>query len=50
LILNYKRVDLDWIQGRNFLQWGQWGTGTGCPERSWMPHYWKHSRPSCTGL
>jgi len=25
-------------------------TGTGCPERQWRPHPWKHSRPGWTGL
>jgi len=27
-----------------------WNTGTGCPERQWRPHPWKHSRPGWTGL
>jgi len=30
-------LDLDWIYGRNFLQKGWWNTGTGCPERWYMP-------------
>jgi len=33
MALNYGRVDLDWIQGRSFLQRGCWNTGRGCPER-----------------
>ena len=28
----------------------RWNTGTGCPERQWRPHPWKHSRPVWTGL
>jgi len=33
MVLNYGTVDLDQIEGRIFLQWGWWNTGTGCPER-----------------
>jgi len=33
MVLNSKRVDLDCTEGRHFLQWGWWNTGTGCPER-----------------
>jgi len=33
-----------------YSQWGWWNTGTGCPERYWRPHPWKHSRPGWTGL
>jgi len=33
LVLNWKRVDSDKIQGRHFLWWGRWNTGTDCPER-----------------
>jgi len=34
MVLNQKRVGLDWIKRRNFLWWGWWNTGTGCQE-SW---------------
>ena len=33
-----------------FLQWGGWGTGTGCPERLWLPLPWQCSRPGWMGL
>jgi len=42
--------DLDWIEGRHFLRWEWWGTGTGCPEKLWMPPPWKCSRPGWMGL
>lgn len=45
-VLNWKRLCLNWIQGRNFLLWGGWDTETGCPEKLWMCHYWKCSK-SC---
>ena len=32
--------------GRNFWQWGWLGPGTGCPEKLWMPHPWRHTKPS----
>ena len=44
------RAGSDWVQGRNFLPWGWWGPGPGCPERWSMPHPWEHSRPGWTGL
>ena len=28
---------------------GWWGTGTGSPEKLWMPHPWRHSKPGCMG-
>ena len=34
----------------NRSYWGWWNTGTGCPERCFMPPPWKHSRPGWTGL
>jgi len=37
MALNWKRADLDRILGRNYLLWGWWDTGTGCPARLWMP-------------
>ena len=44
MALNWIRIDLDWIQGRNFLWWVWWDTETGCPKKLWMPHHWKCSR------
>lgn len=35
---------------KSFLQWGLWNTGTGCPEKWWMPHPQKGSRPRWMGL
>lgn len=35
---------------KKFLQWGSWGTRTGCPERWWMSYPWRHLRSSCIGL
>jgi len=29
---------------------GGWFTGTGCPERWWMSHLWRHSRSGWMGL
>jgi len=29
---------------------GWWGTGTGCPERLWLPPPWKCSRPGWMGF
>jgi len=31
--------------GRNSSPWGWWNTGTGCPEKLWMPPPWKWWRP-----
>ena len=31
------------------LQGEWWGAGTGCPERLWMPHPWRCSRPGWMG-
>lgn len=28
-------------KGRYFSLWGQWGTGTGHPEKLWVPHPWE---------
>ena len=50
MILNWKRVDLDGIQGRNSLWWRWWETGTGCPQKLWVPHHWHFSRPGWTRL
>ena len=36
--------------GGNSLLRGWWGTGTGCPEKLWMSHTWKCSRPGWMGL
>ena len=35
----WKRVGLDYILGRNSLLRGWWDTGTGCPEKLWLPHH-----------
>jgi len=51
MVLNWKRVNSDYIQGRIFsLWWGRWNTGAGCPESWQMPHPWQHSRSGWTGL
>jgi len=34
--------------GRNFALRGGQGAGKGCPEKLWMPHPWRHSRPGWT--
>jgi len=31
------------IAKKHLREW--WGTGTGCPEKLWMPHPWRQSRP-----
>ena len=38
------------LEERNSLLWGWWGTGTGCPEKLWMPPPWACSSPGWTGL
>lgn len=43
------RINSKWSWGRNVLWWWWWGTGTGCPEKLWMPHPWKCSRPDWMG-
>lgn len=43
-VLNWKWADFNKVLGRNFLLWGWWDTGTGCPEELRMPHPWKCSR------
>ena len=50
MALNWKREDLDYTSGRNFLLWGWGDTGTGCPARLWMPPPSKHSKPGWIGL
>ena len=47
--LKFREI-LDWIKGRNVLQYGWWGTRSGCPERWWMPHPWRNSGSGWTGL
>jgi len=32
MVLNWKRVGLDWTKGRNSLRWGWWDSGMGCLE------------------
>ena len=34
---------------KKILLSGCWSTGTGCLERSWMAHLWRHSRPGWMG-
>jgi len=36
--------------GRNSSPWGWWNTGTGCPEKLWLPAPWQCSRPGWMGL
>jgi len=33
------------VLGRNSSPWGWWNTGTGCPEKLWLPPPWKCPRP-----
>jgi len=44
-ISNWKRGDLIWMLGGNYLFRGWWGSGTSCPEMLWMPYSWKCSVP-----
>jgi len=46
MVLNWDRGGLGWILGGIFSPRGWWCSGTGCPRRLWMPHPWRHSRPS----
>ena len=41
--------DLGWMSRGSSLLWEWWGAGTGCPERLWMPHSWRCSRPGWMG-
>ena len=41
--LNQKRGNLDEMSRGSFKMRRQWGPGTGCLEKLWMSHLWKHS-------
>jgi len=49
MVFSWRREDLGWISGGSSLLWEWWGAGTGCPERLWMPHPWRCSRPGWMG-
>jgi len=47
---NFSEITLDHFKFTLFVQildkyWSRLPTGTGCPERLWMPHPCRHSRP-----
>lgn len=44
MVLNWKRVVLDYTV-ENYLPWGWWGIGIGCPQRLGMPQPWKCTIP-----
>jgi len=50
LLQDFAQLNFKPACSRNFLRWGWWNTGTGCPERWWMPHPWKHSSSGWMGL
>ena len=33
-----------WTYGNTFLLWGWQSTSTGCPDRLWSHHLWRHSK------
>ena len=47
--LSSRREGLDWISGGRSLQREWWGAGMGCPERLWMLHPCRCSRPGWMG-
>ena len=49
MVLNRGREDWGWMSGGSSLLWEWWGAGTGCPERLWMLHPWRCSRPGWMG-
>ena len=49
MVLNWRRGDSGWISGGSSLLWEWQGAGTGCPERLWMPHLWRCSKPGWMG-
>ena len=49
VVLSWGREDLGWLSRGSSLLWEWWGAGTGCPERLWMPHPWRCSRPAWMG-
>lgn len=46
----WKRVGLNYILRINSLLWQGWGAGTDCPEKLWLCHAWKCSRPVGWGI
>ena len=42
-------VHLDSIVERNSVLWWRWGIRKDCPEKLWMSHPWKCSRPGWMG-
>ena len=49
MVLTWRKEDLGWISEGSSLLWGWWSAGTGCPEKLWMPHPWRCSRPGWMG-
>jgi len=49
MVLSWRKEVLGWMSGGSSLLWEWWGAGTGCPERLWMPHPWRCSRPGWIG-
>ena len=49
MVLSWGREDLGWMSRGSSLLWEWWGARTGCPERLWMPHPWRCSRPGGWG-
>ena len=45
MVLYWDSGGLGWILGGSFPHRGWWHTGTGCLQRLWMLHPWRHSRP-----
>lgn len=47
------KFSIVYLQGSVFLRkwfFFMWNTATGCLQRWWMPHTWKHSKSDWTGL
>ena len=45
MVLSSRKEGLDWMSGGSSLQTEWCIAGTGCPERLWMFHPWRCSRP-----
>jgi len=45
MVLSWRTEDWGWMSGGSSLLWEWWGAGTGWPERLWMNHPWRCSRP-----
>ena len=43
--ISWRKEDSGWISGGSSLPRQWWGAGIGCPERLWMPHPWRCSKP-----